>query len=475
MQNLCNSTDVKYSFQYVFATEEQYPQLSIATPVQQQEEQDSLNEFIDMSAYYQQTEKKSLPIENYATVSTIDGSTSKNDDQLLMQRLDAPYMPLQQTSQAIEMAIASEVEIPTPWIDSGVLASNSVIQTEKLLASCIALPTEIPSYVNLPYNTVNTAISGYVDDLDEHGHLNSANVTNDMQCKNDMDQTFENLRLNDLSPISDAQNQQQTSMLPTQTGVNLMDLNKNDSKMIDMALNADDHYVERLLLEGTDMDLTETTNISSDIGNDDEDSILTDLLLSFENPNFSDLNDEKSVPMSEPYDIIGNASQASDNILAENTADMLMVPTNLVFKTNTKFEAPPAFAENLYSTDAKISPNTSFDTNASILNHSKPMAPPHSTNSNGNKIKNETKSMESDLMNTDEANNILDSLISATAIDAKTTCENTKCTCRSPQEGLVNGCCVVICLKTFDQLRKALNNRTTLNLLRCSSARGIVG
>lgn len=473
MQNLCNSTDVKYSYQYVFATEQQYPQLSIAPGPPTSDDQPPIEEFIDMAAYYQNdlnSDENPLPIDGFVSVSTaINEQQQSVKKEEHIHRADVPFMTLQQTSQAIEMAIASEIEIPTPWVDSGVLASNTVLQTEKLLASCIALPTEIPSYMNLPYNNVqHQAVSGFVNGLEEcdgSGQFNSDDEplqTGCAECDCQSNAVEQTLQMQDLTQTG----AQMATVMPSQTH-NLIELNINGNaqktppdKLTDLALPTDDHYVERLLLEGTDLALNETNNISQSMEN--EDSILTDLLLSFENPENIGMD---SMSMAQQYENIENSSQIGETILAGNNADMLMVAPQPVFKSTHKTDS------NMFESLSLIQ-NYNFDPNPTTSAAADPEEPHTSNQSHKN---HSHRNHNSDL-NAEEANNLLKSIIGVSGVtDCKTSCNGTQCTCRSPQEGLVNGCCVVICLKTFEQLRKALSNKSTLNLLRCSSARGIVG
>lgn len=435
-QVLCNSTNVKYTYQYVLPTEEQMPQLSIADGPEM-DETDPLNEFIDMSTYYQ-TERKAVT----------------SDDASLKEK--PPFMPLQQTSQAVEMAIASEIEIPTPWIDSGVLASNSVIQTEKLLASCIALPTEIPSYMNLPYNTVNTAISGYVGE---------AGDDEPRPCDIDVGPNFENLQLGEMANLNVGDAGENTKLQTTAP---------TSSFLRESSPSDNDEFVRSLLLDGTKIDLSDASNLATDLVNDD--SILTDLLLSFEDPNFTGLTVATGVDSSR--DMSGNmldGSSANGDMLIRSkfgpdTTDDANNQNNDVAKNDenienhirsTNWNTEPTPSTSMTNATAKLLiDNRNSDACQSGSCHIKP----------NNSDRKESKNDNSD------AENILKSIVDVSGgTNSKTMCDDAKCSCRSPQCDSVNGCCVVICLKTFDQLRKALSHRSTMNLLRCSGARGIVG
>lgn len=58
-------------------------------------------------------------------------------------------------SKALEMALASEEEFNAPWVDISVLGTKP-LKLDPVTSSCVALPTSVPSYVDLPFN-VNVA------------------------------------------------------------------------------------------------------------------------------------------------------------------------------------------------------------------------------------------------------------------------------------------------------------------------------
>lgn len=71
-----------------------------------------------------------------------------------------PMMIEHSNNEAIQMSMASEVEVDSQWVDISVLANKSVIPSTPVTSSCVALSTAIPTYVNLP-TYQNDIISTY--------------------------------------------------------------------------------------------------------------------------------------------------------------------------------------------------------------------------------------------------------------------------------------------------------------------------
>lgn len=433
LQNLSNSIDINYSFESVFVTEQQVPQLSFTA-------QTSDTTISDLSSCIT-TDSNHDYIDYTELLSTSKGSDETDMDfsafedySSQMQDVNTPQIKEEnpfnndrqqpQTSQAVQMALASEIEIPSPWIDVAVLASKPVIPTDPVTSACLALPTGIPSYVDLGFN-VNTAATNYYQQ----------NETLLSQSPDlDVGDNFENLNLDDFSL----------------TAVNRVDNNKENE------INESESLVDRLLEDANRMDVSsENQTVAQQL---EADSILNDILMSIDNLQNAIQGPATNsvIAASESIDGKERTSKNKRSTLQEITAD-----ADICSCVNCECDQKAGCTGG-------CGPNKSCKSDNTVVIATNETEK-KSGCCGGTKANNIKKTAN---LNVKEATNLITSM--ATSPCCSTTVQGgTECSCKSPLEGIKNGCCVVICLKTLEHLRSVLNS-STVNLIKCSGAGGVL-
>lgn len=430
LQNLSNSIDINYSFESVFVTEQQVPQLSFTAQTSDTTisdlssciTTDSNNDYID----YTELLSKG-PDETEMDFSTFDDyGTQMQDVNTPPVKAENPFNERQQpqTSQAVQMALASEIEIPSPWIDVAVLASKPVIPTDPVTSACLALPTAIPSYVDLAFN-VNTAASNYYHQTDT-----LLSQSTDL----DVGDNFENLNLDDFSLAA----------------VNRVD-NSNENE-----INESESLVDRLLEDANQMDISsENQTVAQQL---EADSILNDILMSIDNLQNAIQGPSTNSVIAESDSNGGNekASRSKGSTLQEITAD-----ADICSCVNCQCDQKAGCSGG-------CGPNKSCksDNNISATINETDKKSDCCGGKKPNNVKKTTN------LNVKEATNLITSMAISPCCSTSVQ-GGSECSCKSPIEGIKNGCCVVICLKTLEHLRSVLNS-STVNLIKCSGAGGVI-
>lgn len=527
MQTLNHSTDVNFSIESIFATEQQMPQLSFMSDASdtmtnssahtQCETSQDNNKHEFASELFVKSKATPPPKLDFSSFSITEelptcaekaaaGLCCKNN--LLSAipteintpnpvKIDSfnenPFDMIQ--SQAVQMAIASEVEMPAPWVDVTVLATKAVIPTSVAPdTSCLALPTGIPSYVDLPYQMSTATTSTSMQLVDNVGAGPSHHSTNQLNSNTH----FNHLNVDEV--------------MSEQPDGSLMQMSKNKELSISNDV-LDGNIVDALLSEANQM--YNNPHIQTTAQQIEADSILSEILRSIDNVH------QTTAQMAKEAAARLQGSN-NNNGFVDRSAPVLPQLTNLSAMFGPSPSSTPALTTSLETITAEADicscgSNCMCDQNLAgcqggcgpsnpcrdlqpppmdldIESSQKPSGGCCGGDGCGKKtpvtartlIRNPPiAAVRPKSLNSLEARNLISTLVTSACcnpdgtdkvhVPPKPSCASSAgggCTCKSPMEGIANGCCVVICLKTLEQLRSLLNS-STINLIRCSGSGGV--
>ncbi|XP_058835860.1 zinc finger and BTB domain-containing protein 24 isoform X2 [Topomyia yanbarensis] len=337
----------------------------------------------------------------------------EDQEQLGVQPTEAPYSLVDfHESKALEMALASEEEFNAPWVDISVLETKP-LALDPVTSSCVALPTSVPSYVDLPFN-VNVADFAEPEQSDGSGELFLGGYYD------------ENL------------------------------LQESARKEIDEAIHISEQNVAKL----------------EQMGNQDTDTILNELFMEGILPTGSEQQDTNNNDCSEPIKTLKDITADADICRCvncqcdphqgciggcgpERPCRPQSASTHQQQQQQHQMASLPALVESLNSyQDHQPEP-----TELALGNmcDGKKVPPTPSSSSGKGCCSSKSSSTTQAAATAEPISELLTSLIGQQS-----------CDCRGPAEGISKGCCVVICLKTLETLKQVLT--TQPNLIRCHSA-----
>ncbi|XP_020714461.1 uncharacterized protein LOC101456214 isoform X2 [Ceratitis capitata] len=453
-----------------------------------------------------------------------------------------------ETSQALQLAYAAEEEIPTPWVDAGVLISKPIMPMAPVTNACVALPTEVPSFVDLQ-QSYNNFGKPEVAILSNTGPILETNIPAMPESTDPCDYLGINNHGGAYKPVATDivyTNPTQVQRTPAvemeidgingvagiTRSVHSVD-NRADVTVINSASAIDQSMDMMPTQESIEELLKEDLQYSNDAEDMETESLLNEILMTIDN-NTELLQETLQQAKQVPEDASGliEVDLRSDKpTLKQITAD-----AGICGCTNCKCdqtqdcqggcnnETPCGKKGNgkhkcCHNHKTQNVPNKKMETSTNIMpkavyrgkdccNGKKERAAAKreadinqniedvalllqnlaamgsntgggccgsdKSTSGGCRPPTVTKPIEDN--NTSSCCSNTSSVTQVTPTPAKTSAntstippkslKSTSCTCKSPAEGVANGCCVIICTKTLQALRRVLT-RKNLNLMVC--------
>ncbi|XP_053685052.1 zinc finger protein ZXDC [Sabethes cyaneus] len=308
-------------------------------------------------------------------------------------------------SKALEMALASEEEFNAPWVDISVLESKP-LALDPVTSSCVALPTSVPSYVDLPFNV------GVADFAEPEPNGNNVEL-----------------------------------FMPNYYNENLLE--ENVRKEIDKAIQISERNVAN----------------QEQMGSEDTDTILNELFLEGLLPSTDQIpdtnnNNNSNANCMGPVKTLKDITAEADICRCINCrCDPLQgcvggcgpdSPCRPHSVPSQQQQQQPQLIGSLQPQNQQTQAITKSNEQL-ISTRKQPELQPSGCCSSRASASSATTSAE-------PISDLLSSLLGQQS-----------CSCSGgPAEGLSKGCCVVICLKTLETLKKVLT--TQPNLIRCHSS-----